>query len=179
MSALPPIAESPHLLDPPVLNERGGLWPGILGKEVRSPQQMRRHVLLARQRAERPPPNFQTRPELFGCFGFGFGKKLSGLRATIIRRRHSRRHVVLRIILVQCSVALNRSGKISKQATANFKLGPRGVKIGQHHSRCVNIIPPPHHTAAPGFWAGFDFGKQAPVAAHNNCFAREPAARNF
>jgi hypothetical protein len=67
----------------------------------------------------------------------------------------------------------------SKQAAANFKLGPRGVKIGQHHSRCVNIIPPRHHTAAPGFWAGFDFGKQAPVAAHNNCFAREPAARNF
>ena len=122
---------------------------------------------------------FKLGPNCLVAFGFGFGKKLSGLRATIIRRRHSRRHVVLRIILVQCSVALNRSGKISKQAAANFKLGPRGVKIGQHHSRCVNIIPPPHHTAAPGFWAGFDFGKQAPVAAHNNCFAREPAARNF
>jgi hypothetical protein len=52
----------------------------------------------------------------------------------------------------------------SKQAAANFKLG---------HSESNGSAPltlRQYHTAAPSYRrAG-----QAPVAAHNNCFAREP-----
>jgi hypothetical protein len=66
---------------------------------------------------------FKLGPNCLVAFGFGFGKKLNGLRATIIRRRHT--DFLCRF--THHASAMQRSAKSfredSKQAAANFKLG--------------------------------------------------------